>query len=410
MTGVNVPEDMWIRWIREVLTHLYDPAFLQDHPLTQLIEGRDRVEQAKHLRRHILECIESLAPANAEKRHGNEATRVYAILTYRYVDGLSIEAIGQKLALSRRQVYREHRRGILAIARLMREQLANVPETELVEEDTTATLYEQTHLEEVDLRDVIEKALELIEPVARQRNRRIGRSLPQEPVTVIADKMMLKQALLSLLSYALGIGEGHPSVTVLAQGETCLLSVGIGEARFPLPEKGSSPSGVDIARSLLQAQGYSLEVTRDESTAWWEARIRLSTQSQSTVLVIDDQEEMVSLFRRYLSSYAVNVIGVTDPRAAVETACKLTPGLIIIDVMMPHYDGWEILRQLRGHPSTRALPIVICSVIAEPQLALSMGADAVLQKPVTQETLLATLQRYLGPLSPSGQAAGGGGE
>lgn len=69
------------------------------------------------------------------------------------------------------------------------------------------------------------------------------------------------------------------------------------------------------------------------------------------------------------------------------------PGLL--DVLMPNNDGWQILEWLRAEPSTSTVPIVVCSVLDQPHLAFALGAQAVLQKPVTQADLLKTVHRLL---------------
>ena len=64
-----------------------------------------------------------------------------------------------------------------------------------------------------------------------------------------------------------------------------------------------------------------------------------------------------------------------------------------MDVMLPHIDGWDLLGRLREHPQTHGIPIVVCSILAEEQLALDLGAAAFIRKPVSREGLLATLDR-----------------
>ncbi|MGQ9683779.1 MAG: response regulator [Anaerolineae bacterium] len=63
--------------------------------------------------------------------------------------------------------------------------------------------------------------------------------------------------------------------------------------------------------------------------------------------------------------------------------------------MMPEQDGWETLQTLRAQPGLQDTPIIVCSILDEPQLALSLGADDVLRKPVSQAALLQTLSRWL---------------
>jgi CheY-like chemotaxis protein len=59
--------------------------------------------------------------------------------------------------------------------------------------------------------------------------------------------------------------------------------------------------------------------------------------------------------------------------------------------MMPTQDGWEILQALKNDPATQHVPVIICSVLDDPELARSLGAVAYLHKPVTQADLLSVL-------------------
>ena len=87
---------------------------------------------------------------------------------------------------------------------------------------------------------------------------------------------------------------------------------------------------------------------------------------------------------------------------ALEIAGRQQPRLIILDVMMPHQDGWEILGALQENPVTATLPVIVCSVLKEAELALALGACDYITKPVSQTQLLTVLQRWLGPLSLAG--------
>jgi CheY-like chemotaxis protein len=69
-------------------------------------------------------------------------------------------------------------------------------------------------------------------------------------------------------------------------------------------------------------------------------------------------------------------------------------------VMMPEIDGWQVVGQLRRNPKTSHIPVVICTIIAQEDLAYSLGASAYLRKPVTREMLVATLDRLAGSAAP----------
>jgi CheY-like chemotaxis protein len=59
--------------------------------------------------------------------------------------------------------------------------------------------------------------------------------------------------------------------------------------------------------------------------------------------------------------------------------------------MMPQVDGWKLLGQLREHPLSEHIPIVVCTILAQEELALSLGASAFLRKPFKRQAFLAVL-------------------
>ena len=75
---------------------------------------------------------------------------------------------------------------------------------------------------------------------------------------------------------------------------------------------------------------------------------------------------------------------------------KASPDVILLDVLMPQLDGWDILQQLKTRPETQHVPVVICSVLSQPRLAVALGAADVLRKPISAEALLTTIRRLLG--------------
>jgi len=119
----------------------------------------------------------------------------------------------------------------------------------------------------------------------------------------------------------------------------------------------------------------------------------LRRAEQSIMLSVDDQKPAINMFRRYLSRSNVQVVGVQEPEQVLPLTRQLQPQVITLDVMMPTMDGWEILQTLRADPETCHIPIIVCSVWDEPELASSLGAADFLKKPITQKDLLDALAR-----------------
>jgi CheY-like chemotaxis protein len=64
---------------------------------------------------------------------------------------------------------------------------------------------------------------------------------------------------------------------------------------------------------------------------------------------------------------------------------------ITLDVVMPHSDGWQVLRALKENPRTREVPVILCSIVESLERGLDQGAAACLRKPVTRDELLSAL-------------------
>ncbi len=416
--AVGLPPEL-IQLVRSALAHLYDYAYLQNHPLAFMLDvsrDLDRVTRAQKVRRALLDCIEALRP----QKQGNapsDATRAYAILTYRYVDGLSMEEIEEKLALSRRQAYREHAKGVEAVASVLWDRISEQGKgSPALAEDVTgdrlkvaqaevARLQEAVHTEPLKLQDVLEGVLNLLSPRLQQVGIQI-RVVPGSWPPIVADRIMLRQALLNLLSYALDtITARELVITASTEERGLLMSIrevsDMGRAQ-PAPSSPSRRAGVGlaVAQALIETQGGHLETYQRDGL--WQARVLLPTSARTTVLVVDDNANLIALFQRYLGGHDVCVVGAVDGEQALRLATELQPQAITLDVMMPNQDGWEILQRLKREPETKHIPVIVCSVLNEPQLALAMGASDYITKPVNQVELLEVLRRWVGILQPAG--------
>ncbi len=125
----------------------------------------------------------------------------------------------------------------------------------------------------------------------------------------------------------------------------------------------------------------------------------------SIILAIDPDAQVLELYRRYLQNLPspVNqmpfqIISLTDLDQAVAVAERLRPLLITLDVTMqasPHgfKDGWQVLEALKTNPSTKDIPLVVCTLNPDKARGLNLGADEYLLKPILQEDLLRAIQR-----------------
>ncbi|MBX6771987.1 MAG: response regulator [Chloroflexi bacterium] len=149
-----------------------------------------------------------------------------------------------------------------------------------------------------------------------------------------------------------------------------------------------------MSRRLAALQGAALET--DVHGDGFLVRFTLPTVETPVALVVDDNADVVLLFQRYLGGL-FDVHEATSGEQALQLARRLRPNVITLDVMMPSQDGWEVLQILKHDPATAAIPVIVCSVIRERELALSLGAAEFLAKPISAPELLAALQRCCFP-------------
>jgi CheY-like chemotaxis protein len=110
------------------------------------------------------------------------------------------------------------------------------------------------------------------------------------------------------------------------------------------------------------------------------------------VLVADDDPDILLLITLTLERDGYEVVAAKDGLSALQAAVEHVPHLVLLDLMMPGLDGYEVARRLRGEPTTKDLPIVIVTAAAEESQAawaLEAGADAYMKKPFSPRELLA---------------------
>ncbi len=118
------------------------------------------------------------------------------------------------------------------------------------------------------------------------------------------------------------------------------------------------------------------------------------------VLIVEDDRKTASLVALYLEKEGFNTVTVHDGQKALEQAKRSQPAFVILDLMLPHVDGWEVCRQLRRSSN---VPILILSAKEEEMervLGLSLGADDYVVKPFSPRELMARVKAILRRATP----------
>lgn len=109
------------------------------------------------------------------------------------------------------------------------------------------------------------------------------------------------------------------------------------------------------------------------------------------ILVVEDTASEMELLTHYLREGGYSVIGATTATDALNLAIEQKPDVIVTDVVMPGMSGFELCRNLKKHPVTASIPIVICTSKNQEidrLWGMKQGADAYITKPFTRDQLI----------------------
>ncbi|HEV7590164.1 MAG TPA: response regulator, partial [Longimicrobium sp.] len=120
----------------------------------------------------------------------------------------------------------------------------------------------------------------------------------------------------------------------------------------------------------------------------------------SCVLVIDDDPVQRELMQRFLTREGFHVRVAVGGEAGLRLARQLHPVAITLDVMMPEMDGWTVLRALKADDALRAIPVVMLTMVDDPERGFTLGASDYATKPVDRRRLSQILRKYTCPDGP----------
>ena len=119
---------------------------------------------------------------------------------------------------------------------------------------------------------------------------------------------------------------------------------------------------------------------------------------QKTILIVDDEKQLVSLVKLHMEMAGYEVLSAKDGEEALEIVRKESPDLIILDLMIPKIDGWEVCRRIRAESKVGNIPIIMLSARTETEDKLKgyeCGTDDYVTKPFSPRELVARVKRVL---------------
>ena len=124
----------------------------------------------------------------------------------------------------------------------------------------------------------------------------------------------------------------------------------------------------------------------------------ISLSTPAKILVVDDQPKNIHLLKTILSDRAYEVKGIASPEMALTVANSVVPNLILLDVMMPKLDGYQVCQQLKSNDATKEIPIIFVSAANDTidrVKALEVGGSDYINKPFQIDELLLRIENQL---------------
>lgn len=131
----------------------------------------------------------------------------------------------------------------------------------------------------------------------------------------------------------------------------------------------------------------------------------MAAESLPKVLVVDDNHDNAEIIKQYLEARGYPISVAYDGDEALNKFETVKPSLVLLDVMMPGRDGWEVCRIMKQHPTLgKRVRVIMVTALGEwedKQEALQTGADDYVEKPFDLSKLAATVQRNVAKLAPT---------
>jgi signal transduction histidine kinase/DNA-binding response OmpR family regulator len=275
----------------------------------------------------------------------------------------------------------------------------------------------------VDLPGLLRDIASTMRPLAEPKGLRLEVTAPDD-LHVTADPNRMRQIVFNLVSNAIKFTDEGGRVTIAAEAdgdEACLSVVDTGRGIAPDElarifeafeqgtggrEVGGTGLGLALTRRLVEAHGGRIEVA-SELGFGSRFTVRLprpseqpeasaapaATPGQVTVLVIEDDPSAGELLRLYLGSAGHRVEVTPSGTEGLAWARAMRPDAIILDILLPDRDGWDVLQALKRDEETRGIPVVVVSVVDDRALGIALGAVDYFVKPIGRDALLASIGR-----------------
>jgi CheY-like chemotaxis protein len=394
--------------LQDALTHLYNPDY-QPPDLLYAVTGCDPRDGPVPVQCAIVQEIEKLEP-DSSIPPGARVRRIHDVMNHRYVLKLTQEETAQLVNISVRHLNRVQREAVRTLARFLWERYrardhlegSHTAQNRLQspEEDTAepaldwrsqtkhelASLHASAPDAVSDVEEVINSVLELESALTSKYGARVVAGFVQPDLIAAIHPSVLRQMLITTVG-SLARYTSTKEITIFAGLED-------GDVKITTTSPVAAEEGLredELIQDILTPEDVSVEACIDGNHVFlW---TKVPPVGKVTVLVVEDNPDMVHFYRRATTGTRYRIVHATQD--VFKTIKATVPDIVVLDVMLPDIDGWKLLMRLHEDPATRSIPIIICSVVREEGLALSLGAALHLSKPVRPREFIQALEKVL---------------
>lgn len=298
------------------------------------------------------------------------------------------------------------------------------------------------HIENVEMGSVIDQALASTTAVFDAKNLKLKKKIAKDLPTIKGDRDKLIQVLINLLSNASKFTDsGEVVCSAVIENDDFIISItdtGMGISPEDQPKvfdkfkqvgdtltdkpKGTG-LGLPISKEIIEYHGgkiwveseigkgstfsFSLPTSGKQETPFnlddlveqLKKQVLKTTphteNRQQSILVVDDEKHIRDLLKQELSESGYNVREASNGKEAIDAVRKELPDLIILDVMMPEMNGFDVAAVLKNDPLTMDVPILILSIVQDKERGYRLGVDRYLTKPIDTEKLFSEIGSLL---------------
>ncbi len=268
--------------------------------------------------------------------------------------------------------------------------------------------------------------IEEMRPPADAKGIQIALQAPETIPQVVGDSARIGQVLINLIGNAIKYSRPAGKITVRIVEEKGELLVQVTDSGPGIPRKelskifdkfyqvgamatrkeGGTGLGLAIAKGIVEAHHGKMWV-ESEMDKYTRFSFTLPvvgvappkpTTDKKVVLVVDDEADVLSMIKLALESEKVKVETAYDGLSALAKAAQIKPDLILLDVMMPVFDGFSVCGKLKSNPETKHIPVIIFTGTAESYITKKIkkaGADDYILKPIEPKALEKKVSAFL---------------